>query len=140
MDNFLNGRVMKTKKKIHWIYNDLYYFNIYFCYGFSKEEYADAIYKTLGFRWEKEGPMTPGLCTYLENKDGSKVIFLNVEDQGETTYLVHESVHAAHRIMYARGLSPDCLNDEAEAYLVAWIFKKCNDYIKKVDKVRIDKK
>lgn len=127
------------KKKIHWLYNDLYYFNIYFCYGFTKEEYAAAIKKNLGYTWTREGDMPPGLCTFLESDSGRKVIFMNVEDDCDPTYLVHECVHAAHRIMYARGLEPDCLNDEAEAYLVSWIFKNCNDYKNKVDKKKMKK-
>lgn len=52
-------------------------------------------------------------------------------EEFEPRVIVHESVHAANRILLNKGIIADFDNDEAQAYLVDWIFDQCDRFITK---------
>jgi hypothetical protein len=43
--------------------------------------------------------------------------------------ITHEAIHAAHRILHAREIEPDFVNDEAEAYLAGWIADQVQEFM-----------
>lgn len=45
--------------------------------------------------------------------------------------IMHEITHAAHRILHSREVVPDFINDEAEAYLVAFLADEVYKFMQK---------
>ena len=52
----------------------------------------------------------------------------------DVQYLVHEIVHAKNFLYKMRGMSIDINNDENEAYIVQYIYNKCEDAKRKFAK------
>jgi hypothetical protein len=61
------------------------------------------------------------------------VIYIWIKDIKLDTleYLTHECLHAANFLFAQRGQEISVKNDEAQAYLVQWIFAQCFACIKK---------
>ena len=71
------------------------------------------------------------LClTYKED------IYLCLPNEGKfaTEFMFHEIIHAKNFIYSKRGVKLDVDNDENEAYLVQYIYSKCEDAKKKFAK------
>lgn len=60
-----------------------------------------------------------------DNKGGVLIRFFDNKEAMEPWNIVHEAIHAAGRIFQYIGMEADYNNDEAFAYLVAWIVKCC---------------
>lgn len=50
--------------------------------------------------------------------------YVLLEPGVKLSVLVHESKHAVNRIFYDRSIDLDIINDEAECYLLGWVFSK----------------
>lgn len=46
-------------------------------------------------------------------------------------YIIHECVHLSNMIFKDRGITPDLDNDEPQAYLLEFLFKKVKNCLKK---------
>lgn len=68
-------------------------------------------------------------------KDGKNTIEYIMVFRPETIdpgVIVHESVHIVNELFYNKGIKPDLLNDEPQAYLLQWVFEQAMKfYIKK---------
>jgi hypothetical protein len=66
-------------------------------------------------------------------------IYLCLPTEGKfaTEFMFHEIIHAKNFIYSKRGVKLDVDNDENEAYLVQYIYSKCEDAKKKFDKSQI---
>lgn len=45
--------------------------------------------------------------------------------------IAHECVHLVNKMFIDRNIKLDLLNDEPQAYLMGWLFKQCEDFLKK---------
>lgn len=63
--------------------------------------------------------------------NGLVVIWIKEFTYENLDYLVHECVHAANIIFQVRGHKISTDNDEAQAYLVQWIFSACIGVLKR---------
>jgi hypothetical protein len=66
-------------------------------------------------------------------------IYLCLPNEGKfaTEFMFHEIIHAKNFIYSKRGVKLDVDNDENEAYLVQYIYSKCEDAKKKFAKSQI---
>jgi hypothetical protein len=78
----------------------------------------------------------------LYNKDTAALAFTQKDTiyiavpagKDDVQYLVHEIVHAKNFLYKMRGMSIDVNNDENEAYIVQYIYNKCEDAKRKFAK------
>jgi hypothetical protein len=106
---------MRKPPRALYFYSDLYRQDFYFLSGWSREQ----VEKQLGCELE-------GGAGATIRHDGD--VFIWVEDVSNPegiSELCHESVHAANMTLGARGVSVSAEDDEAQAYLVQWIFHNC---------------
>jgi hypothetical protein len=70
---------------------------------------------------------------FLYNKWESFAICLNFWERIPITIgtLIHEITHVGNRIMAARDFIPNFTNDEADAYLKAWLGDEIEKFMKK---------
>lgn len=111
------------KKKAIFFTSDLYHQNYYFLKDWTREE----LEKALGLDSGGAG----GLTVLKEDS-----IFIWVEQQkGEgVSHLVHECQHATNFTLGTRGVKIKHNNDEAQAYLIQWIFWNCYKHLIKARK------
>lgn len=64
-------------------------------------------------------------------KGGVIYIWIKEFNEENIEYLVHECVHAANFLFATRGQELTAKNDEAQAYLVQWIFSQCMACLKR---------
>jgi len=66
-------------------------------------------------------------------------IYLCLPNEGKfaTEFMFHEIIHAKNFIYSKRGVKLDVDNDENEAYLVQYLYSKCEDAKKKFAKSQI---
>lgn len=103
---------MKKKTPVHF-YSDLYFMNFYFCPGWTREEMRS----WFGVELEQHCygimiPLDTGIAIWIDKVE-------------KTGGLVHECVHAANYLFEQKGIRISTKNDEAQAYLVQWIFDNC---------------
>lgn len=129
---------MKNKKQPtktpYWIYNETYRIGFYFCAGFTEDELAEAINQTIKYE------CTPTDREYIRCHDGFLWEIENTKDRLSGTFIwsryaemnsqtmdtiVHEAWHLVSSIFKKVGLKHDLDNDEAGAYLIGWIVRKC---------------
>lgn len=107
------------KKVPHHFYCELYYQNFYFCMGWKRSEMKKF------FNVEIE-ECAKGMAL---NTPAGIVIWI---ESGEAIgACVHECVHAAKFLFAQKGIISSNENDEPLAYMVQWIFDKCNTKIRK---------
>lgn len=118
---------MKFKTPI-WFYNEIYMENFYFCPSFTDEEYREAIYEITGLDWSGS-KFSNARTTEISMDSGRYYIFIQLKDIEDIPSLAHECFHASNYIMNRKGIRPDADNDEAQAYLIEWIFKNCYSHL-----------
>lgn len=111
-----------NRKEIKWFYNDLYMINIYVYSGISTSDTINSIKHNHKINYSED---TFSNCSgkSLEISDGKYIIWIGKKYNIPT--LVHESLHICNMILARAGVGVDIKNDEAQAYLLAWIIKKC---------------
>ena len=62
-----------------------------------------------------------------QTEEGGILIRFMSKEQMTSSIMAHEAVHAAGRVCKYVGINPDWENDEAFAYLVAFIVKCCEE-------------
>jgi hypothetical protein len=110
---------MNKKKKAYPFYQDLYHQEFLFLPEWSESE----IYELFG-----ESMKNADGAAFIHN--GIVCIWLRKFDFKSFSALAHESVHGANMLFSLRGQESDVRNDEAQAYLVQWIFEKCIKHFK----------
>lgn len=115
--------------KPHWFFEEVYRENIYFCPGYTLDE-MNAMIKA-NFNLTCEPPLKlagHGACIEVKNDEGNHAIIVWLENNKTSgsmlTALAHECVHAKNIIFRDRGIENDMHNDEPEAYLVGYLFRK----------------
>lgn len=65
-------------------------------------------------------------------KNGYQKFCLAFRSNVKLSDICHETTHAVNRIFHNRGMQPDLLNDEPQAYLSGWVFNECYKFLNKV--------
>jgi hypothetical protein len=80
------------------------------------------------------GPLGENCGGAADMKDGIIYIWVNPAfKSGIAGRLSHEAVHAANFVLGSRGVVVSAKDDEAQAYLVQWIFDHCYKLVKKLE-------
>ena len=108
------------KRKTYKAYQDLYHQEIIFIPNWTRMEVIETFSEDL-----------TNAAGAVFVKNGIIVIWIKEFTYENLDYLCHESVHAANMIFALRGQAIDVKNDEAQAYLVQWIFEVCKKVLKK---------
>ena len=85
--------------------------------------------KEFNYKIEK---YTEGCAFWSVDDTGSSKFYMVFKGIPSTSTMVHESVHLANSILKYRGIKSSHLNDEAQAYLVEWIFEQAEEFIEKL--------
>lgn len=64
-------------------------------------------------------------------RNGYLIICMAFKSDVKLSAVCHETVHAVNRIFHYRGIKPDLLNDEPQAYLSGWVFDTCYKFLNK---------
>jgi hypothetical protein len=110
---------MKIRKPKH-IYCELYMVNVYFYQGIPPKEVVASMkkYMKMNYSSEKLNVMPGKTLGY----DGDYVIYLRKKN---ISTLAHECLHVANMILERANVKVDLDNDEAQAYLLGFLIKKC---------------
>jgi hypothetical protein len=80
----------------------------------------------------KQAPQNSVACTYYDWDSSCKLrIHAAFNKRVQYSTMVHESVHVVNIIFESKGVKPDLSNDELQAYLTAYVFKKVSSTMKK---------
>ena len=110
-------------KKALYFTSDIYNQEYFFLKYWSREQFE----KVIGVDLSNSGGMTVF-------KDGVIYIWVeSLEGQG-VSHLVHECLHATNFTLGSRGVKVSAKDDEAQAYLIQWIFDNCFQSLKKIKK------
>lgn len=104
----------RPPKEPYHFYNETYLHNFYFIPGWSRQR----TYEFFGVDPEDGQGMTFTCPNGI-------VIWLKDFSVKNIDYLLHESVHAANVLLDYKGVAITYKNDEAQAYLIQWVFKNC---------------
>ena len=109
------------KKKAYQFYHDTYFQPFYFLPNWTREEII------LTFKYDP-GDNAQGLTFILGD-----VIFIWIKKYSikNLGYLCHESLHATNILFETRGQKISTKNDEAQAYMIQWIFDSCRKCLNK---------
>lgn len=112
---------MKAKTPVSF-YSDIYFMNFYLWPGWTREEMRsfceiDIDLNCYGIMFYTEA----GIYIWVDHSFPSWI-----------GCLVHECVHAANALFTMKGVKISTKNDEAQAYLVQWIFDNCHPHCLKV--------
>lgn len=110
---------MARPRKALYFYNDTYHQGFYFLHKWKREQ----VEKTLGLEIDGRGVAI--------RKEGFIYIWLEPDCEDAASCLAHESLHAANFALGARGVVVNAEDDEAQAYLVQYIFSNCFKLLKK---------
>lgn len=115
-------------KKPHFFYNDLYFANIYFCPGFTREELSEAIKLNFDVEYDKDLTGCYGSSIEVATEKGGGVFVWIKNDElspSSISVIAHEALHVTNMILSSASIQIDInSNDEAQAYLLGWIVKK----------------
>jgi hypothetical protein len=103
-------------------YCELYKFRFYFCIKWKPENFSKFMLKE--FNHKNDYSNLGGVC--VELSEPGIVIWTHPSDNHDC-YLMHESIHAANRVLNERGVAFEYLKDEAQAYLAELIFRKAKN-------------
>ena len=112
-------------KKKYFVFNqDLYHQEFAFLPDWKRSDVLDYL--------ETDVSSVSAGAAFIKNG----VIYIWVKEFNEKNfeYLVHECVHAANFLFALRGQELTAKNDEAQAYLVQWIFSQCISCLKRKKK------
>lgn len=120
-------------KDVAWFFQDLYFANIYFVPGMDEASISEFIKDQFGLDWEAKTRLNDGKTIEVEG-DSNYGIIIWVSSKDKSTRnlqaLTHECLHATNMVLSRAGVSIDIdKNDEAQAYLLGWIFAKCLEYL-----------
>lgn len=111
---------MRKPKKALVFFNDTYHQNFCFLKDWTREQ----VEKTIGIDTGGSGGITifkdDMIFIWVDNLDGEGV-----------SHLVHECVHAGNFTLGHRGVKVSAKEDEAQAYLIQFIFHNCFKTIKR---------
>lgn len=103
-----------TKKKALYFYSDIYHQGFYYLHKWTRAQI------------NKEFLLGNELARGLTfTRDGLIYIWLDDPCEDPAACLAHECVHAANFALGSRGVKVTTDDDEAQAYLVQWIFSNC---------------
>jgi len=96
--------------------------NIYFYREVPAKEIVASMKKHLRLNFSED--KFDGMAGKALEIDGlDYVIYLR--DKKMISTLAHECLHITNMILHSKGVLPSFENDEAQAYLLGWIMKKC---------------
>ena len=111
-------------RKPHHIYCEMYGVNIYLYQAIPPEEVSVSIEIHLANTYAKEG-LEGANGKAIEFWNGDYVIWVKGSGKKYISALAHECLHITNMILNNRGVGITLDNDEAQAYLMEFIFKKC---------------
>lgn len=94
--------------------------NIYFYQGIPPKEVVASMKKYMKMNYQAER-LTEMMGRAL-GFDGDYVIYLRKKS---LSTLAHECLHVTNMILERANVKVDLDNDEAQAYLLGWLMKKC---------------
>lgn len=92
-----------------------------------KPKYVQKLLTNVEF--EDEEVFGHAIWDEYKGKNGLFIIVDSSHKQFKPSVLVHECVHISNMIFQIVGYEPDRNNDEAQAYLVEYIFEKAWEFI-----------
>jgi len=112
-------------KKPKFIYNDLYYTNIWYYDSHTQEQFLADVKKRLQFSLS-QNDATARTIELTDTDHTVIVVWIDKKSniKNRLMYLSHEAVHITNLILARAGVIPNFNNDEAQAYLHAWVFSK----------------
>lgn len=119
---------MKKTRKPHHFYCEIYMVNIYFYQGISREETSASLKKYLNLNFDSKR-FGDANGKALEFESGDYVVWTKKTGKKALFTLAHECLHVTNMILGSKGVRPCFENDEAQAYLLGWIMKKCMEAI-----------
>lgn len=108
-------------KKAYQFYNDVYFQAFYFLPNWTREDMIKVFHQDVDS--DAQG------MTF--NRPEGIFIWIREFNNENLGYLTHESVHGANFLFALKGQKISVKNDEAQAYLVQWIFDNCRKYLRK---------
>ena len=114
--------------KPHFFYCELYMVNIYFYNNVSPEDTSMSLKRFLKFNYPSErfeGSIGIAIDFY-----GDYVIWIKGNAKRDLSCLAHECLHIANMILSNKGIKVSLKNDEAQAYLLGYLMKKCCEVLK----------
>lgn len=115
--------------KIHFIYNDLYDFNTWFFWGWTREEMHAYLLKKHSFTNFSSDPDPGGAVIILplvkkveDGPDSEATVYcLWLPEDCGLNVVAHEAFHITSRALRSCGLELNHGSEEAFAYLLSWI-------------------
>lgn len=115
---------MKKPRKPKHFYSDLYMVNFYFYEAFSPKETVASMSRYLNAGVdESRFQQCHGKAFQLN--DGDVVIWIKGKVKNDLAAFAHECLHVANMVLKSKGVMPCYENDEAQAYLLGWIVRRC---------------
>lgn len=109
------------------ILNETYGFNFYFCNYKSTNQFVNRFKALFDMDFYPQNEHASACCiSMIVDGVACVVVWVKTEDYG---HLAHECVHAVNKLMDRCGIGFDHSNDEPQAYLVEWLFRKCQPYL-----------
>jgi hypothetical protein len=110
-----------VKKKYFIFHQDLYHQDFALLPGWTRAEVLEIL--------DTDVSSASAGAAFIKN--GVIYIWVKEFTHESLEFLVHECVHAANFLFFTRGQELTAKNDEAQAYLVQWIFAQCLACLKK---------
>jgi hypothetical protein len=122
---------MKSKRKrVKYIYEDLYSINIWFFDGWTRE----GMKKWLKKNWDIEiqlydgdgdtGGSVTSFKTFKKGEGNVTAYCLYLSDKNDNSVVAHEAFHIVSMVLRDRGIPLIKETEEAYAYLLKWIIEK----------------
>lgn len=80
----------------------------------------------------KENVENYGAFVWSNYVDGVSQHYISIDKDIENDLIVHEIIHLVNDVFIHVGAKPDLHNDEHQAYLAGWFFKKIEKYLNKI--------
>lgn len=109
------------------IQNETYGFNFYFCNYKYTDTFVNRFKAMFDMDFIPQNEHAVASCINM-TVDGVAVVVIWIKTE-DLAHLAHECVHAVNKLMFTCGIILDHNNDEPQAYLVEWLFRKCQPYL-----------
>ena len=111
-------------RKPHHFHCELYGVNIYFYLGVPSKEAVESMALHLDVDYHSED-FGGANGKALEGHNGNFIIWSKGSSRRFISVIAHECLHITNMILSSRGVGVTLENDEAQAYLMEFIFNKC---------------
>jgi hypothetical protein len=114
---------MSKKRRVqieHW-WCEVYQWNFYFFKGHTAEEFLTWLKRSWGYKSDTRSRFN-GRCV-VDVENGCAAIW--VKDWSDIAIVGHECLHAVNGCLLSRGVQASFDNDEAQAYLLSAVLRRC---------------